>query len=157
MYNILFVCYGNICRSPMAEMIFKDLIIKNNKRYKLSCVSRATSMEELGNPIYPKAKRKLEQMGVTCETHRATQITKSDYDKYDYIIVMEERNRRDLLRIIGEDKDNKIHLLMEYTNNNKDIDDPWYSGDFDTAFNEINEGCIGLYNYLMNLGDKDEI
>ena len=157
MYNILFVCYGNICRSPMAEMIFKDLIIKNNKRYKLSCVSRATSMEELGNPIYPKAKRKLEQMGVTCESHKATQITKSDYDKYDYIIVMEERNRRDLLRIIGEDKDNKIHLLMEYTNNNKDIDDPWYSGDFDTAFNEINEGCIGLYNYLMNLGDKDEI
>ena len=157
MYNILFVCYGNICRSPMAEMIFKDLIIKNNKRYKLSCVSRATSMEELGNPIYPKAKRKLEQMGVTCESHKATQITKSDYDKYDYIIVMEERNRRDLLRIIGEDKNNKIHLLMEYTNNNKDIDDPWYSGDFDTAFNEINEGCIGLYNYLMNLGDKDEI
>lgn len=157
MYNILFVCYGNICRSPMAEMIFKDLIIKNNKRYKFSCVSRATSMEELGNPIYPKAKRKLEQMGVTCETHRATQITKSDYDKYDYIIVMEERNRRDLLRIIGEDKDNKIHLLMEYTNDNKDIDDPWYSGDFDTAFNEINEGCIGLYNYLMNLGDNDEI
>ena len=157
MYNILFVCYGNICRSPMAEMIFKDLIIKNNKRYKLSCVSRATSMEELGNPIYPKAKRKLEQMGVTCESHKATQITKSDYDKYDYIIVMEERNRRDLLRIIGEDKNNKIHLLMEYTNNNKDIDDPWYSGDFDTAFNEINEGCIGLYNYLMNLGDKDEV
>ena len=157
MYNVLFVCYGNICRSPMAEMIFKDLIIKNNKRYKLSCVSRATSMEELGNPIYPKAKRKLEQMGVTCETHRATQITKSDYDKYDYIIVMEERNRRDLLRIIGEDKDNKIHLLMEYTKRLKDIRDPWYSGDFDTAYNEINEGCIGLYNYLMNLGDNDEI
>lgn len=157
MYNILFICYGNICRSPMAEMIFKDLIIKNNKRYKLSCVSRATSMEELGNPMYPQAKRKLEQMGVTCESHRAMQVTKDDYNKYDYIIVMEERNRRDLLRIIGEDKDNKIHLLMEYTNNIKDIDDPWYSGDFDTAFNEINEGCIGLYNYLMNLGDKDEI
>jgi protein-tyrosine phosphatase len=141
----------------MAEMIFKDLIIKNNKRYMFSCVSRATSMEELGNPIYPQAKRKLEQRGVTCESHRATQITKEDYDKYDYIMVMEERNRRDLLRIIGEDKDNKIHLLMEYTKNNKDIDDPWYSGDFDTAFNEINEGCISLYNYLMNLGDKDEV
>lgn len=157
MYNILFVCYGNICRSPMAEMIFKDLIIKNNKRYMMSCVSRATSMEELGNDIYPQAKRKLLQMGVTCEAHRATQITKSDYDKYDYIIVMEERNRRDLLRIIGEDNDNKIHLLMEYTKTLKDIDDPWYSGDFDTAFNEINEGCIGLYNYLLNLGDKNEI
>ena len=157
MYNILFVCYGNICRSPMAEMIFKDLIIKNNKRYMMSCVSRATSIEEIGNDIYPQAKRKLVQMGVTCESHRATQVTKSDYDKYDYIIVMEERNKKDLLRIIGEDKDNKIHLLLEYTDNIKDIDDPWYSGDFDTAFNEINEGCIGLFNYLVNLGDNNEI
>lgn len=157
MYNILFICYGNICRSPMAEMIFKDLIIKNNKRYKFSCVSRATSMEELGNPIYPQAKRKLEQMGVTCEAHKASMVTKEDYDKYDYIIVMEERNRRDLLRIFKEDKENKIHLLMEYTNTIKDIDDPWYTGNFDIAFNEINEGCIGLYNYLMNLGDKDEV
>ena len=157
MYNILFICYGNICRSPMAEMIFKDLIIKNNKRYMMSCVSRATSIEEIGNDIYPQAKRKLVQMGVTCESHRATQVTKSDYDKYDYIIVMEERNKRDLLRIIDDDKDNKIHLLLEYTDNIKDIDDPWYSGDFDTAFNEINEGCIGLFNYLVNLGDNNEI
>ena len=157
MYNVLFICYGNICRSPMAEMIFKDLIIKNNKRYMMSCVSRATSIEEIGNDIYPQAKRKLVQMGVTCESHRATQVTKSDYDKYDYIIVMEERNKRDLLRIIDEDKDNKIHLLLEYTDNIKDIDDPWYSGDFDTAFNEINEGCTGLFNYLVNLGDNNEI
>ena len=157
MYNVLFICYGNICRSPMAEMIFKDLIIKNNKRYMMSCVSRATSIEEIGNDIYPQAKRKLVQMGVTCESHRATQVTKSDYDKYDYIIVMEERNKRDLLRIIGEDKDTKIRLLLEYTDNIKDIDDPWYSGDFDTAFNEINEGCIGLFNYLVNLGDNNEI
>ena len=157
MYNVLFICYGNICRSPMAEMIFKDLIIKNNKRYMMSCVSRATSIEEIGNDIYPQAKRKLVQMGVTCESHRATQVTKSDYDKYDYIIVMEERNKRDLLRIIGEDKDNKIHLLLEYTDNIKDIDDPWYSGDFDTAFNEINEGCNGLFNFLVSKGLKDEI
>lgn len=157
MYNILFVCYGNICRSPMAQMIFKDLIIKNNKRYKLSCVSRATSMEELGNDIYPQAKKKLLDMGVTCEAHRATQMNKDDYNKYDYIIVMEERNKRDVMRIVGEDKDNKIHLLMEYTNNIKDIRDPWYTGDFDIAYNDINEGCIGLYNYLVNLGDKDEV
>ena len=157
MYNILFICYGNICRSPMAEMIFKDLIIKNNKRYMMSCVSRATSMEELGNDIYLQAKRKLLQMGITCEAHRATQITKYDYNKFDYIIVMEERNKRDLLRIIGDDPDNKVHLLMEYTNNLKDIADPWYTGDFDTAYDEINEGCIGLYNYLVSLGDKNEI
>ena len=157
MYNILFVCYGNICRSPMAEMIFKDLIIKNNKRYMFSCVSRATSMEELGNPIYPQAKRKLEQMGVTCESHRATQITKEDYDKYDYIIVMEERNRRDLLRIFGNDKDNKIHLLGEYTNNIDEIDDPWYTREFDRCFEEISEGCNGLFDYLVSKELKDEI
>ena len=138
-------------------MIFKDLIIKNNKRYMMSCVSRATSMEELGNDIYPQAKRKLLQMGVTCEAHRATQITKEDYKKFDYIIVMEERNKRDLLRIIGDDPDNKVHLLIEYVNIKKYIDDPLYSGDFDTAFNEINEGCTGLFNYLVNLGDNNEI
>lgn len=141
----------------MAEMIFKDLIIKNNKRYMLSCVSRATSIEELGNDIYPAAKRKLEQMGIQCERHKAIQVTKEDYNKYDYIIVMEERNKRDLLRIIKEDPHNKIHLLMEYTSNTKDIEDPWYTGDFDTAFNEINEGCTGLYNYILSIGDNNEI
>lgn len=157
MYNILFVCYGNICRSPMAEMIFKDIIYKNNKRYMFSCVSRATSVEELGNDIYPSAKSKLLDKGITCESHKAIQIKKEDYKIYDYIIVMEERNKRDVMRIVGEDKDNKIHLLMEYTNNIKDIRDPWYTGDFDIAYNDINEGCIGLYNYLVNLGDKDEV
>ncbi len=157
MYNIMFVCYGNICRSPMALMIFKDMVIKNNKRYMFSCCSRATSMEELGNDIYPAAKRKLEEKGIYVEKHMAIQFKKDDYDKYDYIIVMEERNRRDLLRIIGNDVDNKIHLLMEYTNNLKDIDDPWYSGDFDIAFDEINEGCMGLYEYLLNKGDNNEI
>ncbi len=157
MYNILFVCYGNICRSPMAEMIFKDLIYKNNKRYKFSCVSRATSMEELGNDIYPQAKRKLEQMGINIEAHKATQIKKEDYKLYDYIIVMEERNKRDVLNIVGNDVDNKIHLLLEYTDNFKDIDDPWYTGDFDVAYEDIYKGCLGLYNYLLKKGDNDEV
>lgn len=150
MYNILFICYGNICRSPMAEMIFKDLIYSNNKRYKFSCASRATSIEELGNDIYPEAKHILLEKGIQVESHRAMQVTKEDYNKYDYIIVMEERNRRDLLRIVGEDKENKIHLLMEYTDTVKDIDDPWYSGDFETAYHEIYQGCLGLYDTLLN-------
>lgn len=157
MYNILFVCYGNICRSPMAEMIFKDLIYKNNKRYKFSCASRATSMEELGNDIYPEAIKKLEEKQISIERHIAKQITKEDYNKYDYIIVMEERNKNDILRIIKEDNYNKIHLLLEYTNNPHDISDPWYSGDFETAYNEIYEGCIGLYNYLLNKEENNEI
>ena len=158
MYNILFVCYGNICRSPMAEMIFKDIIYKNNKRYMLSCVSRATSMEELGNDIYPQAKKKLIKEGITCESHKAMQIKKEDYKLYDYIIVMEERNKIDVIKIVGPDVENKIHLLLEYTDNkNKDIDDPWYTGDFDTTYDLIYEGCVGLYNYLVNKGDYDEI
>ena len=151
MYNILFVCYGNICRSPMAEMIFKDLIYKNNKRYKYSCVSRATSMEELGNAMYPDALKKLEDMKIPTERHVATQLKKDDYNKYDLIIVMEERNKRDVLNIVGEDYDNKIHLLMEYTNNLRTIEDPWYTGDFDTAFSLINEGCLALYEYLESM------
>ncbi len=157
MYNILFVCYGNICRSPMAEMIFKDIIYKNNKRYKFSCVSRATSMEELGNDIYPQAKRKLVQEGITCEAHKATQIKREDYKLYDYIIVMEERNKRDVMHILGPDIENKVHLLLEFSDNCKDIIDPWYSGDFDTAYTEIYRGCYGLYNYLLNKEVDDEI
>ncbi len=151
MYNILFICYGNICRSPMAEMIFKDLIYKNNKRYKYSCVSRATSMEELGNAMYPAALKKLEDMKIPTERHVATQLKKDDYNRYDLIIVMEERNKRDVLNIVGDDPNNKIHLLMEYTNNLRTIEDPWYTGDFDTAFSLINEGCLALYEYLESM------
>jgi protein-tyrosine phosphatase len=114
-------------------------------------------VEELGNDIYPQAKRKLISEGVTCEAHKAMQIKKEDYKLYDYIIVMEERNKRDVVRIMGPDVDNKIHLLMEYGSILKDIDDPWYSGDFDTAYNEIYEGCLGLFNYLINKEVDDEI
>lgn len=158
MYNIVFVCYGNICRSPMAEMIFKDIIYKNSKRYMLSCVSRATSMEELGNDIYPQAKKKLIKEGITCESHKAMQIKKEDYELYDLIIVMEERNKRDVIKIVGPDVENKIHLLLEYTDNkNKDIDDPWYTGDFDTTYDLIYQGCLGLYEYLVTKEIDDEI
>lgn len=157
MDNILFVCYGNICRSPMAEMIFKDLIYKNNKRYKFNCSSRATSMEELGNGMYPKALKKLNEMGIKVERHVARQLVKDDYDKFDYIIVMEERNRQDVLNIVGEDKDGKIHLLLEFTDSIKDIDDPWYTDDFDLAFAEIYKGCLGLYDFLVNRDDADEV
>ena len=155
MYHVLFICYGNICRSPMAEMIFKDMIYKNNKRYLISCASRATSMEELGNEMYPKAKKKLLDEGVNVERHMARQMKKDDYKDYDYIIVMEERNKRDVLRIIGDDPDNKIHLLLEYSDYLKDIDDPWYTDDFDIAYKEIYDGCTGLFNYLVELGDRN--
>ncbi len=156
MYNILFVCYGNICRSPMAEMIFKDMIYKNNKRYLISCSSRATSMEEIGNGIYPKAKSKLEEKGIPLESHVAKQFKKVDYESYDYIIVFEEKNKRDLLQILGSDKDNRIHLLREFENTIKEIDDPWYTDDFETAFNDIYQGCKSLYNFILEQGVRHE-
>ena len=123
----------------------------------MSCESMATSMEELGNDIYPKAKRKLEEMNINVERHIARQVKKNDYDKYDLFIVFEERNKRDLLNILGEDFDNKVHLILEYSDSLRDIADPWYTDDFDIAFDEINEGCHGLFNYLIEMGRKDEV
>lgn len=146
MYKVIFVCYGNICRSPLAEMIFKDIIKKNNKETEITCISRATSKEEIGNDIYPQAKEKLLENNIFFTKHKATQITKEEFDNYDYIIVMEERNKRDLIRLVGEDKENKIHLLLEYTDKiNKEIDDPWYTRDFESAYKDIYDGCLGLY------------
>ena len=159
MYQIIFICYGNICRSPMAEMIFKDLIYQNNKRYKFSCISRATSIEELGNPLYPEAAKILKENGIHLESHRAKQITKEECEKYDYIIVMEKRNKKDLLNLVGESIENKVHLLMEFTEEEKGIaiEDPWYTGDFKAAYQDIYKGCIGLYNYLLEKGEDYEI
>ena len=157
MYNVLFVCYGNICRSPMAEFIFKDMIYKNKRRYKMMCSSRATSYEEIGNDIYPDARKVLEKNSVNIEKHSAKRINKEDYDKYDFIIAMEDKNIKDILNIIGHDKDNKVHKILEYTDNSQDIEDPWYTGRFDYVYDLINKGCIGLFNYIDSLGDKDEI
>lgn len=157
MFNIVFICYGNICRSPMAEMIFKDIMYKNSKRYLFNIESRSTSMEELGNPIYPPAIESLKMHGVTIEKHFATQFKKDDYDKFDYIIVMEERNRRDVLSIIGEDKLNKIHLMKEHSESKNDILDPWYTGDFESAFKDIQEGCTDWFNYLVNKEADNEV
>ena len=156
MYNILFVCYGNICRSPMAEMIFKDLIYKNNKRYMLNCSSAATSMEEYGNGIYPKAKKVLEEHGINVEKHLVSIIKKDDYDKYDYIVCMDNNNYRSLLNVFDGDKDNKVRLLLSFTDNNGEIEDPWYTDNFEKVFNQINMGCNSLFNYLVNLINYDE-
>ena len=112
---------------------------------------------ELGNGLYYEALNVLNKNNVTIENHKAIQVVKEDYEKYDYIICMEEKNRRDLLRIFGNDKDNKIHMLGEFTNNIGEIDDPWYTREFDRCFDEINEGCVGLFNYLVDKGLKDEV
>ncbi len=141
MIRILMVCLGNICRSPMAEFIFLDMAKKRGLSDKIICSSAGTSDEEYGNPVYPPARRKLMQLGISCEGKRARQMTKEDYASFDYLLGMEERNLRRMRSICGGDPDKKIHLLLEDAKAPRDIDDPWYTGDFDTACRDIMEGC----------------
>lgn len=148
MIKVLFVCLGNICRSPMAEFIFKDMVNKRGLAENFYIASAGTSSEEEGNPIYRPAGRKLALEGIPTTTRFATKMTKADYDKYDYIIGMERRNIENIRRICGGDPDNKISLLLSYTRQPDDIADPWYSGDFDTTFNDIVKGCEAFLDFL---------
>lgn len=150
MYNILFICYGNICRSPMAEMIFKDLVYKNNKKYLFNCDSKAVSMEEYGNDIYPKAKDVLRKHNVTIEKHIATKVIKSDYNKYDYFICMDNSNYDYLIYLFDGDKDNKVKMLMSFTGKDEEIEDPWYTDRFEKVYDQIYEGCNCLFETLVN-------
>ena len=148
MIKILFVCHGNICRSPMAEFIFKDLVKKHRMEGEFEIRSAATSTEEIGNPVYPPAKAKLAEHGISCKGKTAVQMTKGDYDYYDKIIAMDRYNLRNMQRFVGNDEKNKVSLMMDYTDRRGDVADPWYTGDFDTAWNDILDGCIGLYAAL---------
>ena len=148
MIKILFVCHGNICRSPMAEFVMKDLLNKKGIAGQFEIASAATSTEEIGNPIYPRAKRKLKEHGISCEGKTARQMTKKDYAYYDYIIAMDRLNLRNMPRFVGNDPDNKISLLMDFTNHPGDGADPWYTGDFDATLNDVCEGCVGIIKKL---------
>lgn len=144
MIKVLFICHGNICRSPMAEFIFKDMVKKKGLQEKFYIASAATSREEIGNSVYPPAKRKLKEHNISCEGKTAIQMKKSDYEKYDYIIAMEEFNIRNIFKIIKEDPEKKVYRLLDFTDKPKDIDDPWYTGDFDITYKEIVKGCEAL-------------
>ncbi len=146
MIKILFVCHGNICRSPMAEFIMKDLVSKRGIVDKYEIASCATSTEELGNPVYPPARQKLAEHGISCKGKTARQITKADYSYYDYIIAMDRLNLKNLNRVLGEDSENKITLLMDYTNTPGDVADPWWTGDFEKTWQDILKGCTALLN-----------
>lgn len=144
----MFVCHGNICRSPMAEFIFKDLAEKQGIADRFVVSSSATSTEEIwngvGNPVYPSAKAELAKHGLSCNGKRAVQLKKSDYDKYDIFIGMDSANIRNMLRIFGGDPDGKVRKLMDYTDRGGDVADPWYSDRFDVAYQDILEGCTAL-------------
>ncbi len=149
----MFVCHGNICRSPMAEFIFKDMLKKRGIAEGFTVSSCATSTEEIwgdvGNPVYPPARRELAKHGISCEGKRAVQLKKSDYDKYDIFLAMDSMNVRNIGRIFRADPEGKVKKLMDFTGRGGDVDDPWYSGDFDTAYRDIYEGCEALLKSII--------
>ena len=144
MIKILFVCHGNICRSPMAEFVMKDIVKKLNIADKFEIASAATSTEEIGNPVYPPARKKLAEEGLSCSGKTARQMTKDDYGDYDYIVAMDRNNLRNMVRFTGDDPEGKVSLLMDYTPTPRDVADPWYTGDFQQTWDDVNEGCRGL-------------
>ena len=153
MTKILFVCLGNICRSPMAEFIMKDMVDKRGIADRFFIESAGTSDEEVwngvGNPVYPPARDELRKHGITdVSGKRARQIRRNDYDKYDLIIGMEQRNVSTMLRIFGGDPEDKVKLLLAYSDNPRDISDPWYTRNFERAYEDIVEGCEALLNFL---------
>lgn len=149
MIKIMFVCLGNICRSPMAEFVLKEFVRRKGLEKEFLINSSATSYEEIGNDVHYGTIKKLKEVGIPVEHRKATRLTASDYDKYDYIIGMENSNIRNILRIVGEDKDKKVFRLLDFSEEPRDIADPWYSGDFDTTYSEIYEGCEALLNKLL--------
>lgn len=151
MTKILFVCLGNICRSPMAECIMKDMLKKMGLSDSFYISSGATSYEEEGNGIYPAAARKLKEMGIEVVAHRSRRICKSDYDDYDYILGMEERNVSAIKGITGGDPQSKVRRLLDFSDNPRNIADPWWTDDFDTAYRDITEGCNALLSYISTL------
>lgn len=147
MKRILFVCHGNICRSPMAEMILKDLVCRRGlKGYIID--SAAVSREEIGNPVYPPARRELAARGIPCGDHRARQLTAGEYDRWDYLVGMDMSNITRMLRILDGDPEHKVHRLLDFTGHPADVADPWYSDRFDVCYEDILRGCEALLKYV---------
>ena len=149
MKRIMFVCHGNICRSPMAEMIFKKMLADRGVSSEFTVRSSATSTEEIGNPIYPPARRELARRGIPTESRRAVQLRRSDYCEYDLFLCMDGRNVRNINMIFGGDPDGKVMRLLDLTEHGGDVADPWYTGDFTAAYDDILRGCAALLEYLQ--------
>ena len=155
MKKILFVCHGNICRSPMAEYIMRDLVKKAGLEDQFQIASAATSREEIGNPVYPPARRKLAEHGISCGGHAARQLRNSDYEEYDLLIGMDRANLRNMYHICGGDFSDKMHLLMEYAGHpEQEVADPWYTDDFDATWRDVLAGCQGLLDNLLEKWER---
>ncbi len=152
MVKIMFVCYGNICRSPMAEFVMKDLVNKKGESDKFYIASSATSTEEIGNGVHRGTRAVLDKMNISYFGKVAVQLKKSDYDKYDYFIGMDAMNRRDILKIFGADPENKVSLLLDYTHDKRDVADPWWTGDFEQTRIDVIEGTNAVYSFLKQNG-----
>lgn len=149
MIKIMFVCHGNICRSPMAEIIMRDMIEKRGLSDKISVASSATSTEEIGNPVYPPARRELAKHSLSAEGKFSVQLTRSDYEKYDYFVGMDSRNILNMHRILDGDPDNKILKLLDLTDKGGDVADPWYTGEFSQTYSDCLLGCEALLRLIL--------
>ncbi|WP_461811170.1 low molecular weight protein-tyrosine-phosphatase [Faecalimonas sp.] len=152
MIKVLFICHGNICRSTMAEYVMKDLVEKSNLAEEFYIDSAATSREEIGNPVHHGTRQKLKEKGIFCGDHRARQVTKKEYEEYDYILGMDSWNMKNMIKIFGNDPDDKIHKLLDFSSSPRDIADPWYTGNFEITYNDVYEGCQELLNYILGKG-----
>lgn len=148
MVKVLFVCHGNICRSPMAQFLLQDMVRRRGLAGQFEIDSAATSTEELGSPVHPGTRTKLKQAGIDCQGKRARQFTKQDYAHFDYIIGMDSYNMRNLKRLTNDDPQHKVYKLLDFTGSGRDVADPWYTGDFDATWRDIQDGCEALLDRI---------
>ena len=150
MIKILFVCHGNICRSPMAEFLMKELVRSRGLEKQFHIESAATSSEELGNPVYPPVRTLLQKRGISCAGKTARKLTKADYAAFDYIVGMDQYNYRNMLRCFGSDPEEKVSLLLQHCGIHRDVADPWYTGDFHTTEEDVTQGCTALLDHILS-------
>lgn len=156
MIRVLFICHGNICRSPMAEFVMKHLVKERGLDKQFVIQSAATSREEIGNPVHRGTRKKLHEVGISCDGKTAVQLRQSDYQKYDYILGMDSWNMRNIGFAFGVDEEGKVSRLLDFSDRPRDIADPWYTGNFDVTYDDILEGCQAFLEYLIDNGEINE-